>query len=152
VGDREVNERIASIEAAFPDAPPPPFDQGLLHLTVKDARVFRRTRWRAIVAPRLPYDAVYFFGDESYRYYLPALMVTALRWPRRAENLLHSTVSSLVPPGSRNPERPRFHTRMDAFSPAQRRAIAEFLEYAGDGLDALERQRAMRYWNASVSG
>jgi hypothetical protein len=146
VDDSDVHQRIASIEAAFPEAPPPPFDRSLLHLMVKDARMFRRKPWRAIVTPRLPYDAVYFFGDESYRHYLPALMVTALRWPRRAENLLHSTVSSLVPPGSRNPERPRFHTRMDAFSPAQRRAIVEFLEHVG-GLDAPEHQRAMRYWN-----
>jgi hypothetical protein len=142
---------ILQIESAFPDAPPPPYDRGLDHLLPEDAAVFRRTRWRTIVSARLPHDAVYFLADEAYRYYLPALMVTALRWPRRAGNLRDSTLSSLLAPRPSDPERAAFSTRMDAFTLEQRQAILAFLVHLDvpGSIDPRASRARRRYWNAA---
>jgi hypothetical protein len=150
--DATVQRLIAAIEDSFPDAEPPPYDKGLNHLLPEDAAVFRRTRWPAIVSARLPYDAVYFFSsDEAFRYYLPAMMVTVLRWPRRAANLMTAVLTMLDPPRRTDPEHASFFVRMDAFTPEQKRAVRDFLVYLDERCSESKAPHALRvYWRSAA--
>jgi len=145
-----VRALIARIESAFPDAPPPPFDRRLDNLVPEDAAVFRRTRWRAIVSDKLPYDAVFFFSDRQLRYYLPAYLVAALRWPRRAAkgNLHRALVGSLVAPRRNDPDRAAFFARMDPLALEQKRVVRACLwQFAAEFPCDPEAPRALRrYW------
>lgn len=147
-----VQRLVGRIEAAFPEAAPPPYDPSLDMLSPEDRTPFRRRRWRDIVTDRLPYDAVFFFDDEPFRYYLPAYLVTALRWPRRAANVRSSSVASLVAPGPGDPELARFRARMDAFTPDQKQVIRDFLlcMQAFDRIDPRAGRALRRYWNAAA--
>lgn len=146
-----VQRLIRDIEAAFGDEAPPPYDRGLDRLSPEDRGPFRRRRWQDIVSPKLPYDGVFFFGDRAFRYYLPAYLVTALRWPSRAGNLRSAAISSLVAPGPSDTELAEFRVRMDAFTPAQKRVVREFLlaEQERDPIDREVSRALRRYWKTA---
>ncbi len=142
---------IKQIEIAFSDTSPPPYALPLEQLCPEDSMMFRSRRWQDIVTYRLPYDAVFFFDDESYRYYLPAYLVTALRWPRRAANVRSGSIASLLPPSKKDPELSEFRSRMDAFTQEQKRIIREFLIFMQefDQIDPRAKKALRRYWNTA---
>ena len=150
--DDDALRLVAAIEAAFPDAPVPPYDRGLDALLPKDGAVCRRTRWRDIVSPRLPHDVVYFFADDAaYRYYLPAWLTAVLRWPSTVSkgNLRQALLSTLTAPRVDDRDYGRFIARMEGLTQAQRYAVRTFLAWceALDPTDELPGRARRRYWD-----
>lgn len=132
---REALQR--QIEAAFADAPHPGDD----HIgydaddweSAELARAFKGRHWRELTPAELQYHSSSFLSSEGFRYYLPAYLLAALE---DHGNLMPHTVYGLtLPPGS-SPEELRLRVwqlgRFEGLSPAQKRAVREFLEYARD--------------------
>lgn len=109
------------------------------------------------------YDAIYFFNDEAFRYYLPAFMIDVLQHFNDADHLVDEVPAALVPPSQREDKASfktafarlisrdtdaRFEERVAGFSRPQKRAIQAFLR-ALNTVDAdpepLNR-RAAAYW------
>lgn len=88
------------------------------------------------------YDAIYFFNDEAFRYYLPAFIIDVLQHFDDADHLVDEVPAALVPPSQREGEASfksafarlisrdtdaRFEERVAGFSRQQERAIQAFL-------------------------
>lgn len=97
------------------------------------------------------YSALSFFSPDAFRYYLPAFMMACVATSARRlpANVAQSTTFSLTPPREGDPRRERFLAEARGFTPEQRDAVREFLEYMiashGD-IGGHLRRAVKRYW------
>lgn len=125
------------IEAAFADAPHPGDDR--IGYDPEDwesaelSRAFKGRHWRELSPAELQYHGSSFLSSEGFRYYLPAYLLAALE---DHGNLMPHTVYGLTPPEGSSPEEQRLRDwqleRFEGLTPAQKRAVRVFLEYARD--------------------
>ncbi len=125
------------IETAFADAPRPaddrigydPDDWASAEL----ASTFKGKHWKELTPAELQYNSSTFLSSEGFHYYLPAYLTAALDdygdlLPRMVYSLNIRNSSS-----TRDQELDdRRLERFERLSPAQKRAVRAFLEYARD--------------------
>lgn len=128
---------LRQIETAFADTPHPGDD----HIgydsddweSAELTRAFKGRHWRDLSPAELQYHSSSFLSSEGFRYYLPAYLLAALE---DHGNLMPHTVYGLTPPEASSPEEQRLRAwqleRFEGLSPAQKRAVRAFLEYARD--------------------
>ncbi len=98
------------------------------------------------------WDPICFVTAEGFRYYLPALVRLALSRPddRNAGPYLSQLLFHLIGDGENN-------RRVSCCSPAQRRAVVEFLRHAAKTSDCAaegcedDLQRAIEIWSADAA-
>jgi hypothetical protein len=107
---------------------------------------FRGKSWKQLTPEELQVHGWSFLGPEGLQYYFPAYLLAALE---DHGNILPMTVHGLIL--ADEPELRRYRLeRFDVFTPAQKRAIRAFLEYARDELRDVvgdsAREALGRYW------
>jgi hypothetical protein len=129
------SELAKRIREAFADAPYPgdgnliyaPDDLGAREI----ADAFRGKHWSEVPFETLLYhnDALHFFTDEAFRFYLPAYLLAVLERYEDADVLPEMLVGVLTAPDPQDPGYSSFRLRFDGFSADRRAAVTAFLEY-----------------------
>ena len=142
------DELLRQIESAFADTPAPSDDNIVCH-ECEECRALRDDV-RGHTPDELPdswiersFDQLPFFSDDAKRFYLPAfLRVGALKPDSLVAQFLLYALSDEF----------RMHPS-GGYSPQQKQAIRNYLEYAGQGLEDLDREyleAAKALWQAGT--
>jgi hypothetical protein len=140
-----------TIADAFADVPYPGDEAIALDPTSDEGEKLQRAleghHWRDVALDGVASRWIVYLHPEARRFYLPAFLLRAIdRLPQEGSYSLTDLVG-LMPP----PDITRFQREYDAYTPAQKKAIRLFLEYARDNakerdVDALARLALERYW------
>jgi hypothetical protein len=144
----EYDELLRQIKSAFADAPAPSDDNIVCHECEECLAL--REDVHGHTPDELPdswiersFDQLPFFSDDAKRFYLPAfLRVGALKPDSLVAQFLLYALSDEF----------RMHPS-GGYSPQQKQAIRDYLEYAGQGLEDLDREyleAAKALWQAGT--
>ena len=144
----EYDELLRQIKSAFADAPAPSNDNIACHECEECLSL--RDDVHGHTPDELPdswiersFDQLPFFSDDAKRFYLPAfLRVGALKPDSLVAQFLLYALSDEF----------RMHPS-GGYSPQQKQAIRDYLEYAGQGLEDLDREyleTAKALWQAGT--
>jgi hypothetical protein len=152
-----VDRTLATIGAAFADAPRPP-DAELLHERCFDdsdiVALYGVAHWRELddATVEREYAALSFLSPAGFRHFIPAYLGFALRHLGSGAAAVDSTIWSLSPPRYEDPELQAFtESKLVALDGGQRAAAVAFLEAVrerGDPHEATEAELALRWWRA----
>jgi hypothetical protein len=150
-----LEQTLATIEAAFADAPRPP-DGELLHERCFDdndiAALYGVPHWRELddATVEREYAALSFLSPAGFRHFIPAYLSFALRRLDSGAAAVDSTIWSLSPVVYADPELRAFTTsKLEPLDERQREAVVAFLEAAGELGDehvAAEAAKALAWW------
>lgn len=153
-GERSARRSLRTqIREAFADTPVP---AGLLapmpyYDGTEGTEEFFGKKWTSlddVEFLRLHCDALFFFTDGAFRYYLPAFMLAVLDHPRTSDRIGSTVISTLT--RSESEDADSFRKRVDGFSIEQRCVIAQFishLAHVGGQVTRREPNQALnRYW------
>ena len=146
---------LATIEAAFDDAPRPP-DGELLHERCFDdndiAALYAVAHWRELDDATIEreYAALSFLSPAGFRHFIPAYLRFALRHLDTGAAAVDSTIWSLSPPRYDDPGLQAFtESKLEPLDERQRAAAVAFLDAVcelGDDHVAAEAELALRWW------
>jgi len=146
---------LATIEAAFADAPRPP-DGELLHERCSDdndiAALYGVAHWRELDDATIEreYAALSFLSPGGFRHFIPAYLRFALRHLDTGAAAVDSTIWSLSPPRYDDPGLQAFtESKLEPLDERQRAAAVAFLDAVrelGDDHVAAEAELALRWW------
>ena len=129
------SELVKQIRDAFADVPYPgdnhlsynPEDLGANQI----ADAFRGKHWTEVPFETLLYhnDALHFFTDEAFHFYLPAYLLAVLERYDDADILPEMLVGVLTAPDPEAPDYSFFQQKFKSFTSAQEAAVKAFLEY-----------------------
>jgi hypothetical protein len=150
-----LEQTLATIAAAFADAPRPP-DAELLHERCFDdndiAALYGVPHWRELddAAVEREYAALSFLSPAGFRHFIPAYLRFALRHLDSGAAAVDSTIWSLSPQRYDDPELQAFTaSKLEALDERQRAAAVAFLEAVrelGDEHVAAEAELALGWW------
>lgn len=143
---------LAEIESAFAGLSPPGDDR-LLHPDCRDdgdiAAFYGGPRWQDLAGDFIVrnYAAPSFFSAEAFRFYLPAFMVWALKHPDSPDYVIEATLRAFDPGAEGEPLQAFQASKFSLFTPAQRAAVAAFLEaFRADPLLGPIAADALKHW------
>ena len=129
---------LATIEAAFADAPRPP-DGDLLHERCSDdndiAALYGVAHWRELddATVEREYAALSFLSPAGFRHFIPAYLIFALRHLDTGAAAVDSTIWSLAPDRYDEPELCAFaRSKLELLDERQLAATVAFLETVRD--------------------
>src|ERR687897_652010 len=127
-----IDETLATIEAAFAEAPRPA-DDALLHERCFDdnniAALYGVAHWRELddATVEREYAALSFLSPAGFRHFIPAYLGFALRHLDSGAAAVDSTIWSLSPPRYEDPELLAFTvSKLEALDDGQRDAAVAF--------------------------
>ena len=146
---------LATIEAAFADAPRPD-DAALLHERCFDdndiAALYGVPHWRELddATVEREYAALSFLSPAGFRHFIPAYLSFALRHLDSGAAAVDSTIWSLSPPRYDDPGLQEFTvSKFEVLDERQREAAVAFLDAVrelGDDHVAAEAELALTWW------
>jgi hypothetical protein len=152
-----IDETLATIEAAFAEAPRPA-DDALLHERCFDdndiVALYGVPHWRELddATVEREYAALAFLSPAGFRHFIPAYLRFALRRLDSGAAAVDSTIWSLSPPRYDAPGLQSFTaSKLEALDERQRAAAVAFLEAVrelGDEHAAAEAELALSWWGA----
>ena len=163
--DRAVLEHV---EAAFAGVPRPPYE-ALMNRhcceCLETSEAFAGAAWRDVTLEQLLAGReTALLTVEAWRYYLPAVISWSVRDPKAVDVIADNLVYQLTPPGETPPGLDGgalaewFELRAQGFTPAQRAAVATFLEWFAEREEAdwsrsgaaprTGTRRALAHWSA----
>jgi hypothetical protein len=150
-----LEQALATIEAAFADAPRPP-DGELLHERCYDdndiAALYGVAHWRELddATVEREYAALSFLSPAGFRHFIPAYLRFALRHLDSGAAAVDSTIWSLSPDRFDDPDLRAFaRSKLEPLDERQRGAAVAFLEAVrdlGDRYVAAEAELALGWW------
>jgi hypothetical protein len=161
--DSSIEQLRATITSAFAAAPHPGDAALVTGDTSYDpeyravAHAFSGKHWcelsRAFI--REHRDALPLLGSAAFRFFLPAYLLACLEDETDLDTAPLNVVSSLSPPEPGNTSARAFSERAEAFTVAEARAIAAYLQLARDrepeGSIKTAATRALGYWRSARS-
>lgn len=131
----ESEQLILDIEEAFSRTQYPGdemivYDNSGFHLECQKIKEdFKGKDWRALPLNLLKYHAegLFFFTDESFRFYLPAYLIASIRFYSRVDIIPHMIVRSLTAPKEQGPRMEQFTNRINKFNQSQKTVIRKFI-------------------------
>lgn len=152
---------IQQIEAAFAGTELPPPDALVNNHCCECAEVsaaYAGKRWTEVTLEDVMRGReIALLTATAWRYYLPAFLIWTIREPKTVDVLQDNLEFQLAPPVDGHGVPEWFAQRAPGFSPAQRSAIAAFLEWSREQGEAVyppgtmppHVYSALKYWSAA---